>query len=66
MDTYGGVGVLLTSALGGGEWSDSRLGLFTPGWAPETVLPCGEVKNLLPEIEFAFLGTSARRLSYLI
>jgi hypothetical protein len=30
MKTYGGVKVFLTSALDGGEWSDSHPGRFTP------------------------------------
>jgi hypothetical protein len=66
MKTYGGV----TSALGAGEWSASRLGHFTP-WEKHPVPVdkwldghrsrtgrCGEEENLVP-----ILGIEPRRSS---
>jgi hypothetical protein len=58
----------LTSALDGGEWSDSHPGRITTGerapgthWIRGWVGPRrGVEKNLLSEIEFQLLGRSAR------
>jgi hypothetical protein len=58
MKTWGSGGIappFLTSGLGGGEWSTSRPGRFTPGEAPPVPIGpqslsgcCGEEKNLAP------------------
>jgi hypothetical protein len=51
MKTYKGVDVyihiFLTSALIGGEWSDSRLGRFTPG--KESLVPIVYEDGWIPE-----------------
>jgi hypothetical protein len=82
MKPYGGVDlqihIFLTSALAGGEWSDSLPGRFTPGthWIRSLVDPRGGLDDVekrefltLPGLQLRPLGRPARsqslqRLSY--